>query len=284
MADGGGRMRTRTAMLEISWLPRSLEGADASFWPANVCLFIFPGLRASFCLWVRGLTLFRDPGVLAKPFGGWPFRSIACLHWPKKEAFWFVVRLGRSKEAIALMFRGAHSSKSAYRGHHRISYDQWVLHHTVGHIVTRRVLRQHSLSSMFATRNNCIATSNKCLTSSNEKLLVGSCKVLNLELNEFLNLTTWYLEGCFASSDGLPKSGTAAQGRWSFWALAGEPCPSRGSLILRPSMPGVQELGLSRVENESVLLLLVASLLRVAMPGTPSSFLFLDKFKSCAFL
>ena len=39
-------------------LPRSLEGADASFWPANVCLFIFPGLRASFRFWVRGLTLF----------------------------------------------------------------------------------------------------------------------------------------------------------------------------------------------------------------------------------
>ena len=58
MADGGGRMRTRTAMLEKSWLPRSLEGADASFWPANVCLFIFPGLRVSFCFWVRGLTLF----------------------------------------------------------------------------------------------------------------------------------------------------------------------------------------------------------------------------------
>ena len=58
MADGGGRMRTRTAMLEISWLPRSLEGADASFWPANVCLSIFPGLCASFCFWVRGLTLF----------------------------------------------------------------------------------------------------------------------------------------------------------------------------------------------------------------------------------
>ena len=58
MADGGGRMRTRTAMLEISWLPRSLEGADASFWPANVRLFIFPGLRVSFCFWVRGLTLF----------------------------------------------------------------------------------------------------------------------------------------------------------------------------------------------------------------------------------
>ena len=58
MADRGGRMRTRTAMLEISWLPRSLEGADASFWPANVCLYIFPGLCASFCLWVRGLTLF----------------------------------------------------------------------------------------------------------------------------------------------------------------------------------------------------------------------------------
>ena len=36
MADGGGRMRARTAMLEISWLPRSLEGADALFWPANV--------------------------------------------------------------------------------------------------------------------------------------------------------------------------------------------------------------------------------------------------------
>ena len=53
-----GRMRTRTAMLEISWLPRSLEGADASFWPANVCLFIFPGLRVSFCFWVRGLTCF----------------------------------------------------------------------------------------------------------------------------------------------------------------------------------------------------------------------------------
>ena len=58
MANGGGRMRTRAAMLEISWLPRSLEGADASFWPANVCLFIFPGLHASFCFWVRGLTLF----------------------------------------------------------------------------------------------------------------------------------------------------------------------------------------------------------------------------------
>ena len=60
MADKGGRMRTRTAMLEISWLPQSLEGADASFWPANVCecVFIFPGLRASFCFWVRGLTLF----------------------------------------------------------------------------------------------------------------------------------------------------------------------------------------------------------------------------------
>ena len=55
MADRGGRMRTRTAMLEISWLP---EGGDASFWPANVRLFIFPGLRASFCFWVRGLTLF----------------------------------------------------------------------------------------------------------------------------------------------------------------------------------------------------------------------------------
>ena len=39
MADGGGRMRTRTAMLEISWLPRSLEGADASFWSANVVYF-----------------------------------------------------------------------------------------------------------------------------------------------------------------------------------------------------------------------------------------------------
>ena len=59
MADRGGRMRTRTAMLEISWLPRSLEGADASFWPANVYLFIFPRLRASFCFWVRGLTLFH---------------------------------------------------------------------------------------------------------------------------------------------------------------------------------------------------------------------------------
>ena len=52
-------MCTRTTMLEISWLPRSLEGADASFWPANVCLFIFPGLCASFCFWVHGLTLFR---------------------------------------------------------------------------------------------------------------------------------------------------------------------------------------------------------------------------------
>ena len=31
--------------------------ADASFWSANVCLFIFPGLRVSFCFWVRGLTL-----------------------------------------------------------------------------------------------------------------------------------------------------------------------------------------------------------------------------------
>ena len=58
VADGGGRMRTRTAMLEISCLPRSLEGADASFWPAKVRLFIFPGLRASFCFWVPGLTLF----------------------------------------------------------------------------------------------------------------------------------------------------------------------------------------------------------------------------------
>ena len=57
MADGGGRMHTRTAMLEISWLPRSLEGADASFWPANVRVFISPGLRASFCFWVRGLHL-----------------------------------------------------------------------------------------------------------------------------------------------------------------------------------------------------------------------------------
>ena len=64
MADGGGRMRTRTAMLEISWLPRSLEGADASFWPANVCLSIFPGLRASFCFWVHGLTLFLFAGGL----------------------------------------------------------------------------------------------------------------------------------------------------------------------------------------------------------------------------
>ena len=53
-------MRTRAAMLEIqvSWLPRNLEGADVLFWPANVCLFILPGLRASFCCWVRGLTLF----------------------------------------------------------------------------------------------------------------------------------------------------------------------------------------------------------------------------------
>ena len=31
-------MRSRTAMLEISWLPRSLGRADASFWPANVCV------------------------------------------------------------------------------------------------------------------------------------------------------------------------------------------------------------------------------------------------------
>ena len=58
MADGGGRLRTRTAMLEKSWLPQSLGGADASFWPADVCLFIFSGLRASFCFWVRGLTLY----------------------------------------------------------------------------------------------------------------------------------------------------------------------------------------------------------------------------------
>ena len=36
-ANRGGRTRTRTATLEISWSPRSLEGADASFWPANVC-------------------------------------------------------------------------------------------------------------------------------------------------------------------------------------------------------------------------------------------------------
>ena len=56
MADGGGRMRTRTAMLEISWLPRSLEGADASFWLASVRLSIFLWLRASFCFWVRGLS------------------------------------------------------------------------------------------------------------------------------------------------------------------------------------------------------------------------------------
>ena len=56
--DGCIRMRTRTAMLEISWLPRSLEGADASFWPASNVFVYFPGLRASFCFWVRGLTLF----------------------------------------------------------------------------------------------------------------------------------------------------------------------------------------------------------------------------------
>ena len=47
MADGGGRMRARTAMVEVSWLPRNLEGA-------NVCLFIFPGLRASFCFRLSG--------------------------------------------------------------------------------------------------------------------------------------------------------------------------------------------------------------------------------------
>ena len=58
MADGGGRMRTRTAMLEISWLPRSLEGADASFWPANVCLFIFPGLRVFFAFGSAGSPCF----------------------------------------------------------------------------------------------------------------------------------------------------------------------------------------------------------------------------------
>ena len=58
MADGGGRMRTRTAMLEISWLPRSLEGADASFWPANVCLLIFPGLRVSFAFGSAGSPCF----------------------------------------------------------------------------------------------------------------------------------------------------------------------------------------------------------------------------------
>ena len=52
MADRGGRM------LEIAWLPRSLEGADASFWPANVCLSIFPGLCASFRFGVLWLTLF----------------------------------------------------------------------------------------------------------------------------------------------------------------------------------------------------------------------------------
>ena len=64
MADRGGQVRTRGAMLEISWLPRSLEGADASFWPANVCLCIFPGLHASFCFWVRGLTLFFWGGAV----------------------------------------------------------------------------------------------------------------------------------------------------------------------------------------------------------------------------
>ena len=57
MADGGGRMRTRTAMLEISWLPRSLEGLMLRFGLLMcVCVFFF-GLRASFCSWVRGLTL-----------------------------------------------------------------------------------------------------------------------------------------------------------------------------------------------------------------------------------
>ena len=50
MADWGGRMRTRTAMLEISWLPRSLEGAHASFWPANMCVCLFSWVARVFLL------------------------------------------------------------------------------------------------------------------------------------------------------------------------------------------------------------------------------------------
>ena len=83
MADRGGRMRTRTAMLEISWLPRSLEGADASFWPANVCLSIFPGLCASFCFWVRGLTLF--PVKMSQVLENWK---------PRTKGFAFFVTQG----------------------------------------------------------------------------------------------------------------------------------------------------------------------------------------------
>ena len=52
MADGGGRIRTRTAMLEISWFPRSLEGADASFSPA-MCVYLFFSWVARFFLLLR---------------------------------------------------------------------------------------------------------------------------------------------------------------------------------------------------------------------------------------
>ena len=51
-------MRTRTATLEISWLPRSLEGADASFWPANVCLSIFLGCAFLFAFGSAGSPCF----------------------------------------------------------------------------------------------------------------------------------------------------------------------------------------------------------------------------------
>ena len=54
MADGGGRMRTRTAMLEISWLPRAWRelmlrfGLQMCFvyfsWVAR--FFLLLGLRA----------------------------------------------------------------------------------------------------------------------------------------------------------------------------------------------------------------------------------------------
>jgi len=56
MADGDGRIRTRTAMLEISWLLRGLEGVDASFWSANACVCV----EIYFCWVVRffWLTLF----------------------------------------------------------------------------------------------------------------------------------------------------------------------------------------------------------------------------------
>ena len=59
MADRGGRMRTRTAMLEISWLPRSLEGADASFWPANVFVYFSWVVRFFLLLGPRAHLVFN---------------------------------------------------------------------------------------------------------------------------------------------------------------------------------------------------------------------------------